>query len=130
MRRSVVIAVIWIAAVALLVLGIGRLVARTRAADPAWIVGQHLRHAPADLGAHATLLASDPPTIALRAPVAWMLAFAEGNGFVKAETPLYLPDGRVDGGRIRMLAATQRGGTAHLLVELPGERATLTLFRP
>jgi hypothetical protein len=127
MPRRLLIAAIWIAAIILLVVGIGRHVAARRAIDPERLARRWLAAVPADFAERAVLVERDPPTLRITPPDrAWMERFVAGNGFARVELPLYDPAGKVVTELLRFTQTARDGASLHLQVDRRTWRAQLT----
>lgn len=125
MIRRLVVALVWLAAVAAVVLAIGLRVQARRRADPVQTLAAYLIEVPPEVARIATIVARDKGSlqIELRANPKWVRIFAERNRFTPIDGSLLglvaerwiLTDGKKPGAVVHLLLS-QGGGPARLTV--------------
>ena len=124
MRRLAVV-LVWMAALAAIVVAVGMRVRASRLADPVQSVLAYIREVPPEFARIATVISRGKGSmqIEIRATPKWVRTFAERNGF----TPV---DGALTGlaaERWSLVDAKKPGAVLHLLAPLDGGPALLTV---
>ncbi len=124
MRRLVVV-LVWLAAVASVVVAIGVRVRARRLADPVQTLAGYVREVPPEIARIATIVARDKHSlqVEIRANQNWIRTFAEHNRFVPV-------DGSLSGlaaDRWVLTEGKKKGAVVHLLLPLDGQPALLTV---
>ena len=124
--RRLVVALVWLAALASVVLAVGMRVRAKRLADPAQTVAAYLRDVPSGFAEIATVISRDASSIQIeiRADQAWVRSFAQRNGFTAIDTSL---DG-LAADRWTLTDTKRKGAVAHLLLPLDGQPTLLTVL--
>ena len=126
MRRQVALVVIWMLAIACLVVAIGMQVRAHRRADPVQALRRMLPWVPEDLASQATVIGRSPTgclQIAWRGKPAEVRHFAARNAMQELTTPLY---GMAPAQRWSLVAPRQAGVLVHLLLPSDGSPALIT----
>lgn len=123
--RRVLVALVWLAAIAAVVVAIGTRVRAKRLADPVQVLSAYLSDLPPDLGRVATIVSRDRGSLQLelRADQRWLTTFAERNRFAPV-------DGALSGlaaDRWVLTEGKRKDAIVHLLIPLDGQPALLTI---
>lgn len=121
--RRVAVVLVWLAAVAMVVVAVGMRVRARRLSDPAQAIASYVREVPPGFADIATIISRDPTSmqIEIRANQAWIRTFAQRNGFTPAEETL------TGMAADRWTLLTSTGTILHLLLPLDGQPALLTV---
>lgn len=124
MRRLAVV-LVWMAALAAVVVAVGMRVKARRLADPVQSVLAYIREVPPEFPRIATVISRDKGSlqVEIRATPTWVRTFAERNGFVAIEGALM----GIAAERWSLLDSKKPGAVLHLLVPLDGGPALLTV---
>lgn len=124
MRRLAVI-LVWMAALAAIVVAVGMRFRARRLADPVQTVLAYVREVPPEFPRIATVVSRGKGSlqVEIRATPKWVRTFAERNGFVSIEGALM----GLAAERWTLLDSKKSGAVLHLLVPLDGGPALLTV---
>lgn len=124
MRRVAVI-LVWMAALAAIVVAVGMRVRAHRLADPAQTMAAYIHEVPPEFRRIATVISRDKTSlqIELRATPRWVRTFAERNGFTPVDDELT----GLAAERWSLVEAKKSGAVLHLLAPLDGGPALLTV---
>lgn len=124
MRRLAVV-LVWMAALAAVVVAVGMRVRAHRLTDPAQIMAAYIREVPPEFPRLATVISRDDGSlqVEIRAPPKWVRAFAERNGFVPLDGALM----GIAAERWTLSEAKKPGAVLHLLAPSDGGPSLLTV---
>jgi hypothetical protein len=125
MRRLAVV-LVWMAALAAIVVAVGMRFRARRLADPVQSVQAYIREVPPEFSRIATVISRDHGSlqIEIRATPKWARTFAERNGFMSIDGALM----GIAAERWSLLDSKKPGAVLHLLVPLDGGPALLTVL--
>ncbi len=124
MRRLAVV-LVWMAALAAIVVAVGMRFRAHRLADPAQSMAVYIREVPPEFSRIATVVSRDKGSlqVEIRATPNWVRTFAVRNGFASIEGALM----GIAAERWTLLNSKKPGAVLHLLAPLDGGPALLTV---
>ncbi len=124
--RRILVAVVWLAAVAAIVVAIGVRVRAHRMADPVQTLNTYVSDVPPEVARIATVIGRDHGSIQieLRADQRWIRTFAGRNGFTPVDGPL----SGLAAERWILTDGKKKGAVLHLLLPLDGQPALMTVL--